>query len=304
MSNHNGSTLISQHRYTLDAVGNRTQVVETVAQVGGGTSPSSSAYGYDHLDRLTSVDSGATTYTYDPVGNRLTKSSTTYTYDKADRILTAGSISYTVNANGNVTARGSDSFAYDQANRLTSASVSGTTSTYTYDGDGNRASKTVGGTTTSYVYDVNTSLPNVLTDGTLKYVYGLGLAYAVDGGGNVQVYHTDLRGSVRAITNGLGNVIARYSTDEFGIPTQTQGTSTQPSQFTGQQRDGESGLYYLWARMYDPTIGRFLSRDPFSGVLTKRLLATCVDTPVPSSPARLGVVLLWPPGISQTRVNP
>ena len=140
---------------------------------------------------------------------------------------------------------------------MTSATVSGTTSTYIYDGDGNRASKTVGTTTTNYVYDVNASLPNVLTDGTLKYVYGLGLAYAVDGCGNVQVYHTDGLGSVRAITDGSGNVIATLQTDEFGIPTQTQGTSTQPFQYTGQQRDAESGLYDLRARMYDPSIGRF-----------------------------------------------
>ncbi len=43
----------------------------------------------------------------------------------------------------------------------------------------------MGSSTTSYVYDVNASLPNVLADGTFKYVYGLGLAYAVDSSGNV-----------------------------------------------------------------------------------------------------------------------
>ena len=150
-----------------------------------------------------------------------------------------------------VGARGSYSFTYDQANRLKSATVSGTT--------------------TNYVYDVNASLPNVLTDGTLKYVYGLGLAYAMDGGGNVQVYHTDGLGSVRAITDANGNVIATYQTEEFGIPTQTQGTSTQPFQYTGQQRDAESGLYYLRARMYDPSIARFLSRDSVFEAITNPL---------------------------------
>jgi hypothetical protein len=48
----------------------------------------------------------------------------------------------------------------------------------------------------------------VLTDGTLKYVYGLGLAYAVDGSGNLQVYHADGLGSTRALTDGAGSVIA------------------------------------------------------------------------------------------------
>ncbi len=173
-------------------------------------------------------------------------------------------VSYTVNANGNVTARGSDSFGYDQANRLTSATVGGTTTTYRYDGDGKRASQAVGGSTTNYAYDVNASLPDVLTDGTLKYVYGLGLAFAVDTAGNVQVYHADGLGSVRAITDGAGTLIQTYQTYPFGVPTQTQGSSTQPFQFTGQQRDG-NGLIYLRARYYDPAAGRFLSRDLDAG---------------------------------------
>ncbi|MGH7862173.1 MAG: RHS repeat-associated core domain-containing protein, partial [Candidatus Dormibacteraceae bacterium] len=77
--------------------------------------------------------------------------------------MSAGSLTDTVNANGNLTNRGSDTFAYDQANRLTSATVSGVTSTDTYDGDGKRVSQTTGTTTTNYVYDINDSLPNVLT---------------------------------------------------------------------------------------------------------------------------------------------
>ena len=75
-------------------------------------------------------------------------------------------------------ARGSDTFGYDQANRLKTASISGTNSTYVYDGDGRRASKTVGGTQTTYTYDANASLLVLLDDGTRKYVWGLGLAFA------------------------------------------------------------------------------------------------------------------------------
>src|SRR6185312_12810456 len=65
--------------------------------------------------------------------------------------------------------------------------------------------------------------------------------------------------------------IAAYTTDEFGVPTQAQGSSTQPSQYTGQQRDAEDGLYDLRARKYDPSIGRFFSRDPLSEVLSSPL---------------------------------
>lgn len=262
---------ISQHSYpALDAVGHRPQVNEVLpTQLGppGLTAVVQTSYGYDRLSRLTSVNNGATTYTYGPVGNRLSKNGTSSTYDRADRIQNVGSTTYTVDSSGNLVARGSDSFTYDQANRLTSATLSGTTSTYVYDGDGKRTRKTVGTTMTNYVYDADTALPNVLADGTLKYVYALGLTYAVDASGNVQVYHTDGLGSVRAITDGSGNVIPTYQTDEFGVPTQTQGTNGQPFQYTGQQRDAETGLYYLRARIYDPSSGRFLSRDPLRGAI-------------------------------------
>lgn len=35
--------------------------------------------------------------------------------------------------------------------------------------------------------------------------------------------------------------------------------------YTGEQRDGDSSFYYLRARYYDPSIGRFLTGDPFRG---------------------------------------
>ena len=190
-----------------------------------------------------------------------------YSYDRADRITSAGSTTYTVDANGNLTARGSDTFTYDQASRLKSTSVSGTGSTYAYDGDGKRTSKTVGGTQTGYLYDVNASLPVLLDDGTHKYVWGLGLAFAVDTSGNPIVYHTDGLGSVRALTDGSGNVVQTYQYDEYGNVVSSSGSITQSFQYVGEQRD-ETGLVYLRARMYDPVGGRFLGRDPVPGRMT------------------------------------
>ena len=72
-------------------------------------------------------------------------------------------------------------------------------------------------------------------------------------------------GSVRALTDASGNVLTTYGYDVFGaIRTQT-GSSPNYWLFTGEQRDSESSFYFLRARYYDPTVGRFLSRDPFPG---------------------------------------
>jgi RHS repeat-associated protein len=227
------------------------------------------AYTYDRLYRLTGVTrpDGPRSYTYDPAGNRLTKTAgptTAYTYDRADRMLTAGSSSVTVNANGNITSRGSDTFGFNQANRLTTAAVAGSSESYTYDGDGTRFTRQVGvNPPTRYVSDVAGGLPATIDDGTRKYVYGLGLAYAVTGS-SIEVYHADRLGSVRALTNEAGTVTASYRSDEWGLTTATSGSSAQPFGYTGEPRDA-TGLTYLRARYYDPSLGRFMSRDTWTG---------------------------------------
>ena len=169
-----------------------------------------------------------------------------------------------VNAAGATTARGSDTFTYDQANRLKTATVAGTTETSTYDGDGVRFTRQVGaGPVIRQVTDPTAGLPVTIDDGTRKYVWGLGLAYAVTGS-SIELYHTDRLGSVRAVSDASGTVTATYRTDEFGVPTTPTGSSTQPFTYTGEPRDA-TGLVYLRARYYDPTLGRFMSRDPFAG---------------------------------------
>ena len=237
---------------------------------GAGHTSSLVTYGYDRLYRLTSAadTTGSRSYTYDPAGNRLARvagTSTAYTYDRADRITAAGATSITVDANGNLTAKGANTFDFDQANRLASATVAGSTETYSYDGDGRRFSRQVGtGPVTRYVFDGSGDLAITLDDGTRKYVYGLGLAYSVAGTA-IEVYHSDRLGSVRALTDAAGVVTDTYRTDEWGTPTSATGSSTQPFKFTGEPRDA-TGLTYLRTRYYDHDLGRFLTRDMWPGM--------------------------------------
>jgi RHS repeat-associated protein len=96
----------------------------------------------------------------------------------------------------------------------------------------------------------------------LTWRYGLDLISATDGTG-VQTYVLyDGSGSV---TDGDGDVTASYGYDVFGALRSGSPGATEWL-FTGEQRDSESGLYYLRARYYDTAIGRFLSQDPITAV--------------------------------------
>ncbi|WP_327785569.1 RHS repeat-associated core domain-containing protein [Sphingomonas changnyeongensis] len=69
----------------------------------------------------------------------------------------------------------------------------------------------------------------------------------------------DHQGSIIAVTNGSGAVTDINTYDEYGIP---GGGNTGRFQYTGQAWIPELGMYYYKARIYSPTLGRFLQTDP------------------------------------------
>jgi RHS repeat-associated protein len=71
--------------------------------------------------------------------------------------------------------------------------------------------------------------------------------------------HADERGSVIAVSNSAGATIATNAYDEYGIP---RSTNTGRFQYTGQTWLPELGMYHYKARIYSPTLGRFLQADP------------------------------------------
>lgn len=174
-----------------------------------------------------------------------------------------------MDAAGNVTARGSDTFTFDQANRLTSATVNAITTTYAYDGDGVRVSRTQNPQTTSYVHDRQGTVPVVIDDGARRYILGpSGLAYSLDSAGAATGYHTDALRSTRALSDAGAALLQRYQRDAWGNPTVSQGTSNQPFGFTGELNDASTGLLHVGAREYDPATGRFMQRDTVLGATT------------------------------------
>jgi RHS repeat-associated protein len=284
--------IISGYQYTLDGVGNRTKVIESSGRTVD--------YTYDVLNRLTqeaivdpSLGNRTTSYTFDLVGNRLSRNDsvagqTLYSYDANNRLTqtTLGSVTtqFTYDSNGSLKQRtnGNSTTVYDWVNDGENRLMGVTTTQggqthqaqYVYDANGTRVASIIDGTRTNYL--VSGSLPQVLMEyddnGIIlkDYSYGLGLIRTRTDGteASATYYHQDGLGSTRILTNATGTVTDRYSYDAYGVKLSHAGTSTESHLFAGEQRDSATGLDYLRARYYDADLGRFISKDPFSGFIT------------------------------------
>jgi RHS repeat-associated protein len=192
---------------------------------------------------------------------------------RVEGLTGASEIQYTWDRRGNLLSDGTRQFTYDAAKQLLAVDDGTHLTNFSYNGDGVRVGKTVGGETTGYVVDTNTSLPVVLVEETAgqetAYLYGLDLLAQQGAGGAPWVYrHADGLGNTRLQTDPLGQVVASYNYDPFGVLRGGGVPDPGAFLFAGQQYDPSASLYYLRARYYDPALGRFLTRDPFPGLPT------------------------------------
>jgi RHS repeat-associated protein len=273
---------IADYKYTLGLTGNRTNATEL--------SNRTLQWTYNGIYQLTNEaitgdpanENGSVSYTLDPVGNRTGATSTLSglspgygSYNPNDQLSTE-----TYDNNGNTTFTGGKTLGYDSENHLISMTETGTTVSLKYDAFGNRVSKTVNGVTTQYLVedDVNpTGYPQVLDEltgpigsGVIQRTYSYGLQRISQdqyiSGWVLSYYQYDGGGSVRQLTNPVGEVTDSYDYDAFGRSFTLSGTTPNNYLYRGEQYDSDLGLYYLRARYYNPVTGRFLSRDPEDGV--------------------------------------
>ncbi|MEL4897465.1 putative Ig domain-containing protein [Crocosphaera sp. Alani8] len=286
LENKLGEQVISGYEYTLDKVGHRLKVEEADGRI--------VEYDYDDLYRLieeTITDSSDTvndgrviSYTYDAVGNRLTKidsveGTITYVYNANDWLLTEtqenGEVKeYEYDDNGNTIKVIEDSaetiYEWDKENRLVSVTLSdGTEINYEYDVNNIRTSQEVNGVRTDYLVDSNQAYAQVLeeyVDGELEvsYVYGLDLI-SQERNDETTFYQVDGLGSARVLTNENGLVISSYDYDAFGNLINSNNSFENNYLFAGEQFDENLGEYYLRDRYYDQSIGRFTRRDTYEG---------------------------------------
>ena len=86
------------------------------------------------------------------------------------------------------------------------------------------------------------------------------------------------------VTDESGKIVNRYQYDEWGNILHQEEELKNPIRYSGEYYDEESGLYYLRARYYDPSTGRFISRDSYEGQLINplslNLYTYCYNNPL------------------------
>ena len=192
---------------------------------------------------------------------------------KAKIIGTAETTEYSYDNNGNLTSikdpKGITTLEYDYENRLTKfTKPDGSWARFTYDPFGRRYSKeTSTGEKEIYLYD-GLHILEIYDGNTMQLKSSFIHSDIIDEVlfGNIQgqdlYYHQDGLNSVKALTDGVGNVVTSYDYDAWGNPVGSLPAIMNPFTFTGREWDKETGLYYYRARYYDAKVGRFVSKDP------------------------------------------
>jgi len=279
--NKKGATVLSQYTYTYLLDGNWLTETDKNGKV--------KTYTYDGHNRLTreQEQSGGTVsqtyaYTYDDYGNRATLTATgtdaftaAYAYDRNNRLLTESkttggsttTTTYTYDNNGNeltkkIAGATVEQRVYNGLNQLTGVTAGGVATTYGYTPAGLRNRKTVGSTVTTYVLDGKDVVMETTGSAVRRYIRGFDLAVALVGTTPTYFLY-DGHGSVVQLTNSSGNSTKTYEYDAFGNEKSPVGTDTNYFRYCGEYYDKETGDYYLRARYYDPTLGRFSQEDSF-----------------------------------------
>jgi RHS repeat-associated protein len=263
----------------------------------------STAYTYDSRNELvkeqttraadttnTFVYDGTTSGTSTGSGNPTTfRSEAGDTYNVDNQITkfigtTGASVgNFVYDGNGNPTTYEAKPQTFDPENHLLTYSPNNFKAAY--DGNGLRVSTGTGTGAIYYVYDEMTPVLELTSTGaTSAYdTYGpTGLVSRRNPGVQSIYYTFDPFGNVVQRTSSTGSTLSTSYYDAFGVGKSTS-TPTDPFGYMGQYgyyTDNSTGLILAGYRYYDPTTGRWLTRDPIGYIGGTNVYSYVTNDPV------------------------
>ena len=153
-------------------------------------------------------------------------------------------------------------YTYDAYNRNISVCGAGYVQQNHYDAEGLRYAVTENGETTNFVYRNGMPVSELDADKNPVRGYVLGNEYISQSDGTSFGYYlNDEQGSVRYLTGSDGGIRNHYRYSAFGETITAEETVSNRLRYNGQMADGLTGLYYLRARYYNASLGRFTQED-------------------------------------------
>lgn len=280
---------LARFTYEMNSTGTIKKIVHTFTRPDQGSlGRIESHFSYDALDRLINSSSDGM-ISYDAVGNLTFKNGA---FNSLNHLLSNDSFDYSYTSNGSLSEKVSkltgQSFKYtwgDENKLLKMVKTNSQGSIiddvrFTYDPMDRRVTKSVNGLTRKFVYDDNDILIEFGSNNELNAIYlhgpnidePIAMIRDVDGNGefsNEEIFYyvKDHLGSIHALVDKDGKPVQRYSYTSYGetkveLLQKNKKFIYNPYAFTSREWEEESGDYYLRARYYDPSSGRFLSEDP------------------------------------------
>ena len=262
------------------------------------------SYTYDSLGELVQTNGAVNAaYTYDSRGNMLSRTvngeKTVFAYSNTqwqDQLTSVNGKALTYDANGNLQSYDGAEYTWSHGKQLSSITKGDTTYEYQYDLNGIRSYKTVNGVTTKFDTLNGKILAQSDKNNKILFQYNGDAPIGFELNETQYFYLTNLSGDVVGITDADGNLIAKYSYDEWGkllsIETAEDSNAEQlaiaeanPLRYRGYYYDNETGMYYLQSRYYNPELCRFISADGFEYVAATNKLSInsyiyCENSPI------------------------
>ena len=185
-------------------------------------------------------------------------------YNTLNQLTNLSGQALTWDADGNLLSDGTRTYAWDAENRLvkiTYPAHPGEQTSFAYDGLSRRTAITsIAGVTTSYLWcGSRICQARNASDATTRKYYAEG-EFVPGAPAQPYYYGPDQLGTVRRAFASTSSAPA-YAYDPYGQPLQATAPLTDFT-YAGMFTNADSGLYLTQYRAYDPTAGRWLSRDP------------------------------------------